>query len=102
MKTLRLSVKLSAMAFIALVLPFLLFNICGLRIPRMIEIIAVWSMYLLPVVIVLLVIYVNAVGIRVFLNGVRSHSKAKVIQASVFLVIVGFIVAGIFRLLWRK
>jgi hypothetical protein len=73
MKTLKLSVQLSAARFVALVLPFLLFSVCGLAVPHITLTFARWALYLLPAVIVLLLIYCNAVGVRVFVHGLRSQ-----------------------------
>lgn len=102
MRTLKLSVQLSAASFLALLLPFLFFSVCGFAVPHSIEMLAVYGVYLLPVVILLLLIYVSAVGIRGFAAGLRSRSTARIAVAFSFLVIVALIVAGIFRVLWRK
>jgi hypothetical protein len=102
MKTLKLSVQLSAASFVALVLPFLLFSVCGLAVPHITVTFARWALYLLPAVIVLLLIYCNAVGVRVFVHGLRSGSWSTLVKALLYLVVVGFVVATLIRVLWPK
>ena len=102
MKILKLSVQVTAATFVAFVLPFLFFSVCGFSVPHPVETLAVCAVYLLPVMIILLVIYVSAVGIGGFMDGLRSRSTSRLIVAFSYLVFVGFIVASIIRLSWGK
>jgi hypothetical protein len=102
MKTLKLSVQLVAGCLVILIVPFLLFSVCGVQVPRIAATLARCAGCLIPVVVVFLLIYCSAVGVGGFRAGWRSQSWAKSIKSLVFLVIVGFILASLIRVLWSK
>jgi hypothetical protein len=101
MRILKLSVQWSAGCLAVLVVPFLLFSVCGVQVPHTAVILARCAVYLIPLVIVLLLVYCSAVGFGNFLHGLRTQSWGALVGAVVFLVVVGFIVASLIRVLLK-
>lgn len=102
MKKIRLILFLVAAVFVGSVLPFLTYSALGIRVPALFDLLMSYSIWLIPILIILLICYLNFGGINALIKGVQSRSLGMIVEALLVLAIVAFIIEMIVRVFMEK